>query len=58
MVMQSAQLGQFVSPLLFAWLATRAGGWDASLWAMLAFAAGVAACGFAIGRIERSRMRP
>ena len=41
-------------PLIaLAWLASRYGGWDATLWAMLAFAAGGALCGIAITRIER-----
>ena len=56
MVMQASQAGQFFGPLLIAWLASRFGGWDAALWAMLAFAAGGGACGAAILRIER-RMR-
>jgi MFS family permease len=52
MVMQTSQGGQFFGPVLLAWLATRFGGWGASLWAMLAFAAGCAACGYAVLRIE------
>jgi len=52
MVMQTSQAGQFFGPLLLAWLATRFGGWGASLWAMLAFAAAAAACGYAVLRIE------
>ncbi len=56
MVMQASQAGQFFGPLLIAWLASRFGGWDAALWAMLAFAAGGGACGAAILGIER-RMR-
>jgi MFS family permease len=52
MVMQTSQAGQFFGPILLAWLATRYGGWGASLWAMLAFAAGAAACGYAVLRIE------
>jgi predicted MFS family arabinose efflux permease len=51
-VMQASQIGQFLGPLALAWIATHLGGWDASLWALLAFAAGAAACGIAIGRIE------
>jgi cyanate permease len=54
-VMQASQIGQFLGPLAIAWIATRLGGWDTSLWALLAFAAGAAACGMAIGRIERRR---
>lgn len=51
-VLQFSNLGQFFGPLLIAWLASRFGGWQASLWALLAFAAGGAACGVALGRIE------
>jgi MFS family permease len=52
MVMQTSQGGQFFGPILLAWLASSFGGWGAALWAMLAFAAGGAACGYAILRIE------
>jgi MFS family permease len=52
MVMQTSQAGQFLGPILLAWLASNFGGWGASLWAMLAFAAGGALCGYAILRIE------
>ena len=52
MVMQTSQGGQFFGPILLAWLASSFGGWGASLWAMVAFAAGGAACGYAILRIE------
>ena len=51
-VMQASQIGQFLGPLALAWIATHFGGWEASLWALLAFAAGAAACGVAIGTIE------
>jgi MFS family permease len=51
-VMQASQVGQFLGPLVLAWIATRLGGWDASLGALLAFAAGAALCGVAIGAIE------
>jgi MFS transporter, DHA1 family, inner membrane transport protein len=54
MVMQTSQAGQFFGPVLLAWLAAQYGGWGASLWAMLAFAAGCAACGYAVWRIERA----
>jgi cyanate permease len=53
MVMQAAQIGQSVAPILLAWLASHFGGWTVTLWAMLAFAAMAAACGLAIGRIEQ-----
>ena len=52
MVMQTSQAGQFFGPVALAWLAAQFGGWGASLWAMLAFAAGCALCGYAILRIE------
>jgi MFS family permease len=52
MVMQTSQGGQFFGPIVLAWLASSFGGWGASLWAMLAFAAGGALCGYAILRIE------
>ena len=51
-VNQASQAGQFLGPLLLAWLASNFGGWGAALWAMLAFAAGAALCGVAIGAIE------
>jgi MFS transporter, DHA1 family, inner membrane transport protein len=52
-VNQASQAGQFAGPLLLAWLASHLGGWQASLWAMLAFAAGGALCGAALGSIEK-----
>ncbi len=52
MVMQTSQAGQFFGPVVLAWLASHFGGWGASLWAMLAFAAGCALCGYAVLRIE------
>jgi MFS family permease len=52
MVMQTSQAGQFFGPIVLAWLATHFGGWGASLWAMLAFAACGALCGYAVLRIE------
>jgi MFS family permease len=55
MVLQFSNLGQFFGPLAIAWLASRFGGWQASLWALLAFAACGAACGLALGRIEKQR---
>ena len=57
MAIQASQAGQFVGPIVLAWLATHLGGWGATLWALLAFAAGAAACGLAIGRIERRAAR-
>jgi MFS family permease len=55
MAMQSSQAGQFVGPIVLAWLASHFGGWGAALWAMLAFAAGGAACGLALAAIEKRR---
>jgi len=52
MVMQTSQAGQFFGPVALAWLASHFGGWGASLWAMLVFAACAAACGYAVLRIE------
>lgn len=52
MVLQASNLGQFLGPLAIAWVASRLG-WQATLWAMLAFAGGAAACGAALGVIER-----
>lgn len=55
MVMQGAQVGQLAGPVLLAWLASRFGGWGATLWGMLAFAILCALCGLAVGRIEKAR---
>jgi predicted MFS family arabinose efflux permease len=55
MVMQAAQIGQTVGPILLAWLASHFGGWGATLWAMLVFAAAAAACGLALLRLEPAR---
>jgi len=54
LVLQTSQAGQFFGPLALAWLAAHHGGWGATLWAMLAFAAGGALCGLALTRIERA----
>lgn len=56
LVMQTSQAGQFAGPMALAWLAAHYGGWGATLWAMLAFAAGGALCGLALARIERDKM--
>jgi len=55
MVMQTSQAGQFFGPIVLAWLASHFGGWGASLWAMLAFAACGALCGCAALRIKARR---
>lgn len=57
MVMQGAQVGQLAGPILLAWLASRFGGWGATLWGMLAFAFLCALCGLAVGRIESRTSR-
>jgi len=57
MVQQASNIGQFFGPLAIAWIASRFGAWEASLWVMLAFAAGAAACGFALSAIERQLER-
>ena len=57
MVQQASNIGQFFGPLAIAWIASRFGGWEAALWIMLAFAAGAAACGVALGTIEQRLAR-
>jgi DHA1 family inner membrane transport protein len=57
MVLQASQAGQFVGPIALAWLASRYGGWGATIWAMLAFAACAALCGFALTGIEQRLKR-
>lgn len=56
LVLQASQAGQFFGTLALAWLASRHGGWGATLWAMLAFAVAGALCGLALVRIERDKM--
>jgi DHA1 family inner membrane transport protein len=57
MVLQFSNVGQFFGPLAIAWIASRFGGWEATLAAMLAFAAGGAACGAALTSIENKMKR-
>jgi hypothetical protein len=57
MVLQFSNLGQFFGPLAIAWIASRYGGWEATLWAMLAFGAAGAACGAALSVIENKMKR-
>lgn len=52
MIMQSSHLSQFVIPVLVAWIASRQGGWNASLGAMLGLAALGVAAGAVVGRVE------
>ena len=56
-MVQFSNLGQFFGPLAIAWIASRYGGWEAALWAMLAFAAAGAACGAALSAIENRMNR-
>ncbi len=53
LVLQTSQGGQFLAPIALAWLASRYGGWGATLWAMLGFALGGALCGLTLLRVER-----
>ena len=57
MVLQFSNLGQFFGPLAIAWIASRFGGWEATLAAMLAFAAAGAACGGLLAAIENKMKR-
>jgi predicted MFS family arabinose efflux permease len=52
MLMQASHLSQFVLPIVFAWVASRAGGWSASLGTMLGLAAAGALAAIAVGRSE------
>jgi hypothetical protein len=53
MLMQASHIGQFSIPILVAWVASRFGGWSASLGTMLALACAGVAAGVAVGRFER-----
>jgi cyanate permease len=55
-VLQFSNVGQFFGPLAIAWIASRFGGWEATLWALLTFAAIGAACGATLGVIEKQRV--
>jgi DHA1 family inner membrane transport protein len=57
MVLQFSNVGQFFGPLAIAWIASRFGSWEATLAAMLAFAAGGAACGAVLSSIENRMKR-
>jgi len=56
-VLQLSNVGQFFGPLAIAWIASRFGGWEATLAAMLVFAAACAACGVALTIIENRMKR-
>jgi DHA1 family inner membrane transport protein len=53
MIMQASHIAQFVVPILVAWVASRFGGWSASLNAILALACAGVAAGLAVGYFER-----
>jgi hypothetical protein len=53
MVMQASHLSQFVLPIVVAWVATRSGGWGASLGVMLLLSLIGVAAAFAVARYER-----
>lgn len=53
MVMQYSHIAQFAVPIVVAWVASRWGGWSASLGVMLALSAIGIAAGLGIGRYER-----
>jgi predicted MFS family arabinose efflux permease len=53
MVMQASHIAQFTVPILIAWVASRFGGWSASLSTMLALAAVAVAAALVVGRYER-----
>ena len=57
MVLQFSNVGQFFGPLAIAWIASRYGGWEATLAAMLAFAAAGAICGGLLAAIENKMKR-
>jgi MFS family permease len=53
MITQSSHLAQFVIPILIAWVASRAGGWEASLRVMSTLAVVGVFAAVAVGRFER-----
>jgi len=57
MVLQFSNVGQFFGPLVIAWIASRFGGWETTLAAMLVFAAGGAACGAVLASNENKMKR-
>jgi MFS transporter, DHA1 family, inner membrane transport protein len=57
LVLQFSNLGQFFGPLAIAWIASQFGRWEATLWALLVFAALGAVCGVLLGRIENKMRR-
>jgi len=57
MVMQASHLGQFVLPIVIAYVAAHLGGWSASLGMMLTLSAAGILSGLAVGRFERRLAR-
>ena len=57
MVMQASHLSQFVIPIVVAWVATRTGGWGASLGVMLLLSLVGIVAAFAIAPYERNLRR-
>jgi hypothetical protein len=53
MIMQASHLSQFAIPIVVAWVATRLGGWSASLGVMLALAFAGVLAGLGVARYER-----
>jgi predicted MFS family arabinose efflux permease len=53
MLMQASHGSQFAMPILIAWVASRSGGWEASLQVMLALAVTGVAAALAVGRFEQ-----
>jgi hypothetical protein len=53
MIMQASHLSQFVIPILVAWVATRMGGWSATLGAMLLLSFVGVLAGLGLGPYER-----
>ena len=53
MIMQASHLSQFAVPIAVAWVATRLGGWGASLGVMLALSAAGVLAGLGVARHER-----
>lgn len=53
MIMQASHLSQFVVPIVVAWIASRLGGWSATLAAMLLLACTGIGAALALGRFER-----
>jgi hypothetical protein len=58
MIMQASHFAQFAVPILVAWMASRFGGWSASLNTMLILSCAGAAAGLAAGRYERRLEAP